>query len=198
MILQNPDGSTTYYAELGDRRSETLLLLHGIGADHAMWQPQMKPYAEAGFHVLVPDLFGHGRSSKLRHITLSSWHDQINWLLAHATVETGIIIGVSMGGVIAQSFAVKHPSRIKKLIIADSFGELHTRQEKLLGISQIVGFNLFKLLGKQLLAKSLRSTYSASYAQAAQDYFGNVCLSADLDQLILARKAINQIDVLAQ
>lgn len=197
MILQNPDGSETYYLELGNRSSETLLLLHGIGADHAMWQPQMKPYTDAGFHVLIPDLFGHGRSAKLTHPHLSSWHHQISWLLAHTTTATCTPVGVSMGGVIAQSFTVNHSSRVKRLIIADSFGQIHTVKEKLLGYSQIIGFNLFKLLGKQLLANGLRHTYRASHAKKAQDYFGNVCLKADLNQLILARKAINQIDVLA-
>ena len=58
MILQNPDGSETYYAEIGDRTSKTLMLLHGIGADHAMWQAQMQTNAQAGFHFLIPDLFG--------------------------------------------------------------------------------------------------------------------------------------------
>lgn len=196
VIVQNPDSSTTYYLELGDCSSETLLLLHGIGADHGMWQPQMQAYADAGFHVLIPDLFGHGQSSKLTTLQLSSWHNQINWLLAHLAIETCTIIGVSMGGVIAQSFVVNYPNVVTRLIVADSFGELRTPQEKLLGFSQIIGFNLFKLLGKQLLAKSICQTYRASYARIAQDYFGQVSLKADLQQLILARKAINRIDVL--
>ena len=201
MILQNPDGSETYYAEIGDRTSKTLMLLHGIGADHAMWQAQMQTYAQAGFHLLIPDLFGHGQSAKLGDITLSSWHNQITWLLTHCAVDTCTIMGVSMGGIIAQSFVVEYPHRVENLVIADSFGELRTFEEKLLGFSQIIGFNLFShmgRMGKQLLAQAMRHTYRASYAQATQDYFENVCLTADLNQLILARKAINRIDVLEQ
>ena len=63
MILKNPDGTQTYYEAFGERTSETLLLLHGIGADHAMWEPQMQKYASLGYHLLVPDLFGHVLSS---------------------------------------------------------------------------------------------------------------------------------------
>ena len=206
MILKNSDGSETYYVELGDtsypqanqHRSKTLLLLHGIGADHTMWRSQMLTYAEAGFHILVPDLFGHGRSSKLSHIKLSDWHNQINWLLRRHAVEACTLIGVSMGGVIAQSFVVEHPHVVQKLIIADSFGELRTFAEKLLGFSQIIGFSLAKIMSKQLLAKGVCSIYQASYAQAAQDYFGQVSLKVDLNQMIRARKAINRIDVLDQ
>ena len=191
-ILQTPDNSQTYYVELGDRSSETLLLLHCCGADHAMWQPQMQTYVDAGFHVLILDLFGHGQSSQLKTPQLSSWHNQIIWLLTHLNLETCTVIGVSMGGVIAQSFVAEHPRCVTNLIIADSFGELRTPTEKLLGLSQIIGFSLFKLLGKHWLAKVMDHTYRAD--KAARDYFCQVCLHSDLDQLILARKAINRID----
>ncbi|MEM9923015.1 MAG: alpha/beta hydrolase [Cyanobacteria bacterium P01_D01_bin.50] len=63
MILKNPDGTITNYKTFGsqpplkrDGTSKTLLLLHGIGADNAMWQPQMQRYASLGYHVVVPDL----------------------------------------------------------------------------------------------------------------------------------------------
>ncbi|MEM9905041.1 MAG: alpha/beta hydrolase [Cyanobacteria bacterium P01_D01_bin.44] len=194
MILKNPDNTETYYETRGDSTSETLLLLHGIGADHAMWQPQIQKYAGQGYHLLIPDLFGHGLSSQLSHLNLSDWHRQINWLLDSHSVEKCTLIGASMGGVIAQSFVVDHLPRVNKIIITDSFGELSTLKEKLLGLSAIVGFNLFKLFGKQLLAKGTRSTYSAEYAQQARDYFEQVSLSVDLNQMILARKAINRID----
>ncbi|MEM7066418.1 MAG: alpha/beta hydrolase [Cyanobacteria bacterium P01_B01_bin.77] len=196
MILQNPDGSETYYLERGDRSAETLLLLHGIGADHGMWQAQLQPYVDAGLHLLILDLFGHGQSSPLPSGQLFHWHNQINWLLADRAVKTCTIIGVSMGGVIAQSFVVAYPQVVNNLVLADTFGELRTVREKLLGQFQLIGFHLFKRLGKQQLANSISQIYRADYTQGAQTYFKHVCLTVDIDQLILARKAINQIDVL--
>lgn len=46
MLLDNPDGTQTYYKTFGDKASETetLLLLHGIGTDHEMWKPQIEKY----------------------------------------------------------------------------------------------------------------------------------------------------------
>ena len=193
-ILRNPDKSETYYVELGDRSSETLLLLHGIGADHGMWQLQMQTYVDAGFHVLILDLLGHGQSSQLKTPQLSSWHNQINWLLTHLNLETCTVIGVSMGGVIAQSFVAEHPRCVTNLIVADSFGELRTPTEKLLGLSQVIGFSLFKLLGKHWLVRVMAHTYRAAHTQTARDYFCQVCLHSDLNQLILSRKAINRVD----
>lgn len=196
--LQNPDNSETYYKTLGDSNNETLLLLHGIGADHAMWQPQLDIFAAAGFHVLTLDLFGHGKSSALRSTELSDWHRQINWLLDRYGIEKCTPIGVSMGGVIAQSFVVSYPQRVKRLIVSDTFGELSSLKEKVMGLSAIAGLYLFKILGKQLISKTIQATYRASYAKAAQAYFEKISESVDTSQLLLARKAINRIDVLKQ
>ena len=198
LILKNPDGTQTYYKTFGSKlpTSPTLLLLHGIGADCDMWKPQMHKYSTQGYHVLVPDLFGHGLSSKSNNINLSDWNNQIHLLLEHNKVEKCILIGASMGGVIAQSFVVAHPHMVEKIIIADSFGELSTFKEKILGFSAIIGFKLFKILGKKILSQGMRSTYKAEYAGLAQDYFEQVSLNVDLNQMILARKAINRIDVL--
>lgn len=173
-----------------------MLLLHGLGADHSMWKPQLQTYAEAGYQLLVPDLFGHGLSSKLPHLSLDGWHHQLNWLLDDHHVEQCNLIGVSMGGVIAQSYAVKYPQRVKKMVISDSFGELRTWQERLLGLSQVIGLRLFQLFGKRGLAKGLTSAYKAAYTHNARDYFAQMSLSLDLGQMILARKAINRINVL--
>ncbi len=195
MKTKNTDGTETVYSALGGAANEAIVLLHGIGADHRMWQPQMAEFANNGFYVLAPDLLGHGQSSKVKHLELRDWENQILDLLREQQRETCILIGVSMGGVIAQSFAVNHPDRVSRLIVADTFAELKTPLEKALGLSQVIGFWLFKHLGTAAMVKGMASTYRAPFAKLAQDYFSQVALNADFDQLILARRAINCIDV---
>ena len=64
MKIKNTDGTETAYSALGNAANEAIVLLHGIGADHRMWQPQMAEFASQGFYILAPDLLGHGQSSK--------------------------------------------------------------------------------------------------------------------------------------
>lgn len=198
MIVKNTDGTETFYREFGDPAHEAMVLLHGIGTDHNMWRPQMKEFAGKGFFVLVPDLLGHGRSSKVERLELRDWEKQISDLLGEKQKERCILVGVSMGGVIAQSFAVNKPEAVSRLILSDTFGELKTFQERLLGMSQVVGFRLYKTLGAKMLAKGMATAYKAPFAEQARDYFRGVSLEADFDQLILARKAINRIDVIGR
>jgi len=195
MKIKNTDGTETVYATLGDAANETIVLLHGIGADHTMWQPQMQEFASNGFYVLAPDLLGHGQSSKVKRLELRDWENQILGLLREHQRETCILVGVSMGGVLAQSFAVNHSDRVSRLIVSDTFAELKMPLEQALGLLQVISFWVFKHMGAATMAKSMAFTYKAPFAKPAKDYFSQVALVADFDQLILARRAINRIDV---
>ncbi len=198
MKIKNTDGTETVYSTLGDAANEAMVLLHGIGADRTMWHFQMEAFTGNGFYVIAPDLLGHGQSSKVKHLELQDWENQILDLLRAHQRETGILVGVSMGGVIAQSFAVNHPEMVSQLVVSDTFAELKTPLERALGLSQIIGFWLFKLLGPAVMAKGMASAYQAPFAQPAKDYFSQMALEADFEQLILARRAINRIDIVEQ
>ena len=198
MIIRNLDGTETYLKEVGNSNNEALVLLHGIGADHQMWEPQMQFFAEKGYYVVVPDVLGHGRSSKVDMLALRDWENQINELLLHTNVSECILVGVSMGGVIAQSYVMNNPDKVSRLVLADTFGELKTIQEKLLGFSQVIGFRIYKLLGAKMLAKGMAAAYKAPFAEQAREYFTQVSLKIDFDQLVLARKAINRIDAIGK
>ncbi|MCG8348213.1 MAG: alpha/beta hydrolase [Chloroflexales bacterium] len=196
MIIENSDGTETFFQEAGISTNEAIVLLHGIGADHNMWEPQVQIFADNGYFVLAPDMLGHGKSSKVKTLELRDWEYQINELLRQKDVSNCILIGVSMGGVIAQSYVVNNPEKVSRLIISDTFGELKTFQEKALGFAQVIGFRVYKILGARMLAKGMALTYKASFAHQAKEYFSRVSLKADFDQLILARQAINKIDVI--
>ncbi|MEM0982301.1 MAG: alpha/beta fold hydrolase, partial [Cyanobacteria bacterium P01_H01_bin.58] len=152
MKVKNTDDTETVYSAFGNAANEVIVLLHGIGADYRMWQPQMATFASNGFYVLAPDLLGHGQSSKVKHLELRDWERQVLELLKEHQRETCILVGVSMGGAIALSFAVNHPDKVSRLIVSDTFAELKTPLEKALGLSQIIGFEIFKRLGAAAMA----------------------------------------------
>ena len=102
MIVENSDGTETFVKEAGNSNSKAIVLLHGIGADYKMWTPQIQVFSENGYHVLVPDLLGHGKSSKVNILELRNWENQIIELLLQKGLSKCILVGVSMGGVIAQ------------------------------------------------------------------------------------------------
>ena len=101
-----------------------------------------------------------------------------------------------MGGVIAQSYVINNPDKVSRLILSDTFGELKTWSEKVLGFSQVAGFRVYKLLGRARYSKAVASAYKPAFAKQAREYLSTRSLEADFEQLTLARKAINKIDAI--
>lgn len=182
----------------GDRTNPAILLLHGIGADHLMWHLQMDVFANEGYFVIVPDLLGHGKTEVVSSITLEDWNKQILDILCNYSIDRVVVVGVSMGGVIAQNFAINHEHKVNQLILSDTFCELKSLKEKMLGYSQVIGFNIFKILGSKMLLKGMTSTYKDDFAHHAKEYFTSSDRELNYQQLILARRAINKADFKAK
>ncbi|MET2718839.1 alpha/beta fold hydrolase [Streptomyces harbinensis] len=89
----------------------TLVLLHGVGLDHTMWEPAAVLLSDR-FTVLTPDLPGHGARPPVPDgITLAELADDIA-----ATVPAGAhLAGFSLGALIAQHVALHHPGRAATL-----------------------------------------------------------------------------------
>jgi pimeloyl-ACP methyl ester carboxylesterase len=86
-----------------------------------MWQPQCERFA-AQYQVLRYDLRGHGRTgpSSLTHYSIATFADDLASLLQALEIDSPVVCGLSLGGMVAQSFAVRNPSRLKALVLADT------------------------------------------------------------------------------
>ena len=113
------------HADLGERRvfyeehgsGDTVLLVNGLGADHTAWAPQTE-YLQESFRVVVFDNPGVGQTEGPRGpYTTALFADVAVSLLRHLGVERAHVVGASMGGVIAQQIAVRHPAAVRSLAV---------------------------------------------------------------------------------
>lgn len=111
-ILDLPDGHLAYRDEGTGR---PLVLLHGGGLDHRMWEQQIAPLAR-DHRVIAPDARGHGRSATpaapFRHC------DDILALLTHLDTGPATLVGLSMGGATAVDTALEHPRLVHALVVS--------------------------------------------------------------------------------
>jgi len=94
-----------------------LVLLHGYLGGGAQWNGQLQSFSEH-FHVILPDLPGYGRNSKLQ--SPETIQDYALYVLAELdkeNIHTFHSLGHSMGGMIAQEIVLRAPERVKKLIL---------------------------------------------------------------------------------
>ncbi len=96
-----------------DAALPTAVFIHGAQNDHSVWILQTRYFAHHGFSVLAVDLPGHGRSGGSPLASVEEMADWLNALLDEAGVTKAILIGHSMGSLIALEAASRSPSRVQ-------------------------------------------------------------------------------------
>jgi pimeloyl-ACP methyl ester carboxylesterase len=100
-----------------DAKLPTVVFVHGAEHDHSVWILQSRYLAHHGYGVLALDLPGHGRSAGP---ALASVEDLAEWLIAlldAALVKQAVIVGHSMGSLIALECAARRPDRVAKIAL---------------------------------------------------------------------------------
>jgi pimeloyl-ACP methyl ester carboxylesterase len=102
-----------HYVEVG--AGEPLLLIMGLSGDHLAWGFQIPAFAEK-YHVISFDNRGAGQTDQPDHrYTTRMMADDTAGLMDALDVESADVLGVSMGGMIAQELAINHPRRVRSL-----------------------------------------------------------------------------------
>ena len=112
------DGTRIYFEVFGRRDGEPLLLIQGLGADHRGWLMQRRALARR-YRCIVFDNRGVGFSDKpIGPYDLEVMARDALAVLDAAGYESAHVVGASMGGAIAQILGVRHPDRVRSLILA--------------------------------------------------------------------------------
>jgi 3-oxoadipate enol-lactonase len=112
------DGTRIHYSVSGRRDGEPVLMIQGLGADSRGWLRQRLAFA-ARHRVIVFDNRGVGRSDRPPGpYDLEVMAADALAVLDAVGVADAHVMGASMGGVIAQIIAVRHPERVRSLVLA--------------------------------------------------------------------------------
>jgi len=111
----------THYELAGTESGRTVVLIHGFSVPYYLWDHTFDPVVKAGFRVLRYDLYGRGFSDRPHvHYNADLYDRQLLELLTALHLETPVeLVGSSMGGPIAVTFAARHPERVRALALLD-------------------------------------------------------------------------------
>lgn len=141
----------------GPEGGPVVLLVHGASTGGFAFQGWLKPLAEAGFRVIVPDLFGYGYSERpaVTHdkaFLVSELGELLKALDVTAPIQ---IVGTSMGGAIVTDFVAANPARIRSvtLIAPAGLGPLKAMQAPLSRVllAPLIGDWLARVVGARTL-----------------------------------------------
>lgn len=119
MAKAQANGIELEYEVFGDDEGVPLLLVMGLGAQLLAWDPELcEAFADRGFRVIRYDNRDVGLSTKTPPevtYTVSDMADDAAALLDFLGIAAAHVVGASMGGMIAQDLAIRHPQRVLTL-----------------------------------------------------------------------------------
>ncbi|MEB3334006.1 MAG: alpha/beta fold hydrolase [Cyanobacteriota bacterium] len=112
-------GHRCHWRHLGDPRHPPLLLLHGFGTGSGHWRRNAGALAAAGWRVYGLDLLGFGASSQpALRLDNRLWARQVHGFLQEVVGEPAVLVGHSLGGLVALTCGVFYPRSVVALIAA--------------------------------------------------------------------------------
>ena len=114
------NGIETYYEIHGKQGAPWLVFSHSLACSVRMWDGEIETH-KASYRVLVYDTRGHGQSAAPQGpYTLEQLADDLQALLMHLKIEKPHYVGLSMGGMIGQTAALKYPGLFRTLTLCDT------------------------------------------------------------------------------
>lgn len=118
-------------APAGAANGHTVLLLHGNNFAGFYFTAIIDALSKAGFRVVVPDQIGYGRSSKpVAPYNLNSQARNTYLILQAEKIDRVMVVGHSMGGMLAARFATQYPKAVERLVIYNPIGLTDGRFER--------------------------------------------------------------------
>ncbi|KAK0642659.1 Non-heme chloroperoxidase [Lasiodiplodia hormozganensis] len=122
------NGTSLFYTLEGPPTAAPILLIHGWGCDLLDWSFQIPFLLALGFQVLALDLRGHGRSPAYPSPTAfpslyspTAFAADASALLSHLNfTQPALVMGHSLGGLVAAILAIEHPAQVRGAVLVDS------------------------------------------------------------------------------
>jgi pimeloyl-ACP methyl ester carboxylesterase len=112
------NGSQAHYLEAGEAQGKALLLLHGLGTARLNWEAAIPLLAEH-YRIIAPDLPGFGASAALPNMRLQDLNQWLKALLDTLDVQQAVVVGNSIGGLVARLFTAGEPQYAPALILVN-------------------------------------------------------------------------------
>jgi 3-oxoadipate enol-lactonase len=139
-------GGARIHYETRGTRGPAAILIQGLGLSSRFWfdVPDRLASGPDPWRVLTPDHRGVGRSERpLGPYLMSAMADDVAAVLDHAGIERAYVVGISLGGMVAQHVAIRFPSRVAGLVLlATTAGFPHVRLPNPLALGRFLSLPL--------------------------------------------------------
>jgi len=187
------DGITLHYAHEGREQTTPLVFINSLGTDLRIWNAVAAPFADR-FTLIRYDKRGHGLSDcRPGPYTIRQLTSDLVGLLERLQEGAVVLIGVSVGGMIAMDFAINYPQRVRALVLSDTAAKIGTTDMWDERISLLRGYGMAHLAGA-ILERWFSPAFAGQYPAAYRGYF-NMLTRTPLEGYIATCEAIRDADL---
>ena len=156
-IIEN-NGNTVHYYVSGNKAGKTIVFLHPAFGDHKCFDKQIDFFAP-NYRIITIDMLGHGLTGVGKSKDkISATNIHIAEILKAENQDTIHIVGVSIGSLLAQDFALKHPDKILSLTALGGYNINKEQKE----VAKSQGKEMFKWLFKMIFSMDAFRRYTGS------------------------------------
>ncbi|SHJ49173.1 3-oxoadipate enol-lactonase [Palleronia salina] len=128
MPIAKLDGFHVHYEDTGKADGPAIVFANSLGTDMRLWDAIL-PMMPQGARIIRYDKRGHGLSDcpKMPY-TMGQLVTDLERLLDHLEVRDCLLVGLSIGGMIAQGLAVKRPDQVRAMVLSNTAAKIGTRE----------------------------------------------------------------------
>ena len=179
------DDQGTYYQINEVNGSIPILFIHGVGLDHSIWEPQIKFFKDQT--TITYDLIGHGLSAcVLDELGFEDFSFQIEKLLQILKIQKVIIIGFSLGGLVASHFSSTRKNRVLKTVLFGTIFNRNKEQQKK-ATERYINIKKNHLNAAQQLDRWFNKSYLSSHPEVA-DKISNILINNNHEDFLKSYK----------
>ncbi|MFN8459470.1 MAG: 3-oxoadipate enol-lactonase [Anaerolineae bacterium] len=187
------NGVTLHYRREGQSEGVPLVFINSLGTDLRIWDGIMPAFADH-YPLIRYDQRGHGLSDvPPGPYTIRALADDLSGLLDYLQVEAAILIGVSVGGMVALDMANRQPERVKALVLCDTAPTIGTAEMWHERISTLRQHGM-AYLGDTILGRWFAPAFINQHRATYRGYF-NLLTRTPLDGYIATCEAIRDADL---
>ena len=165
-MINAKDSKGTFYL-LNQKNKTPIVLIHGVGLNHQIWQPQINYFDNT---TLAYDILGHGKTSlKKSKISFDDFTSQLLNLIDDLKFKKIHLVGFSIGSLIARNFATKYNQRLASLTLFCSVFKRNKEQQQIVNDR----FELSKK-NRSLSKETLKRWFSNKYLEKNIDIYNKI------------------------
>ncbi|WP_270728090.1 3-oxoadipate enol-lactonase [Shimia sp. Alg240-R146] len=124
MPLANLNGISVHYREDGDPSGAPVLFVNSLGTTMGLWDPIL-PHLTNGLRIIRYDMRGHGQTDvPPAPYSMGTLVKDAEALLDHLKIKDAMVVGLSIGGMVAQGLAVKRLDQVRAMVLSNTAAKI--------------------------------------------------------------------------